>query len=205
MAQKSKIREYFPGSDSRTNVDQIDFEQLVANYYENLFRFALSLARSEDRACDLTQQTFYLWAAKGHQLRDKSKVKSWLFTTLHREFLGSRRRETRFPHHSTEAVEHELPSISSSIVNDLDGSTVMEAMQEVDELYRTPLMLFYLEELSYAEIAETLEVPIGTVMSRLSRGKGQLRQFLSVEITRAADGRKVVTMDENHFRQTNHG
>jgi len=186
-------------------VDQIDFEQLVANYYESLFRFALSLARNQDRACDLTQQTFFLWASKGHQLRDKSKVKSWLFTTLHREFLGSRRRETRFPHHSTDVVEHELPSISPSVVNALDGKTVMESMREVDELYRTPLMLFYLEDLSYAEIARMLDVPIGTVMSRLSRGKGQLRQILSVEITRAAKPRKIVPIEPTEFRKTNHG
>jgi RNA polymerase sigma-70 factor (ECF subfamily) len=57
-------------------------------YYEPLYQFAFSLARDEADACDLTQQTFCIWAAKGHQLRDASKVKTWLFTTLHREFLG---------------------------------------------------------------------------------------------------------------------
>jgi RNA polymerase sigma-70 factor (ECF subfamily) len=66
-----------------------DFEQLVDRYYAALYRFALSLARSASEAGDLTQQTFYLWAAKGHQLRDRSKVKSWLFTTLYREYVST--------------------------------------------------------------------------------------------------------------------
>ena len=74
------------------------FEALVSAHYAALYRFALSLTGVEAEACDLTQQTFYLWAAKGHQLRDLSKVKTWLFTTLHREFLGKQRKIVRFPH-----------------------------------------------------------------------------------------------------------
>lgn len=176
-----------------TGVDEPDFEQLVSTYYESLYRFALSLSQREAEACDLTQQTFYLWATKGHQLRDKSKVKSWLFTTLHREFLGSRRRGNRFPHHGIDQVEHELPAVSPTVINDLDGSTVMDAMMQVDELYRAPLMLFYLEDHSYQEIAELLEVPTGTVMSRLSRGKAQIRELLSTKVKPA--GHKIVPFD----------
>ena len=62
-----------------------DFEGLVAQYYEPLYQFAFSLARAEADACDLTQQTFLVWATKGHQLRDPDKVKTWLFTTLDRK------------------------------------------------------------------------------------------------------------------------
>ena len=86
---------------------------LVACYYEPLYQFAFSLARDEADACDLTQQTFCIWAAKGHQLRDASKVKTWLFTTLHREFLGARRRQTRFPHVELEHAAAELPVVSA--------------------------------------------------------------------------------------------
>jgi len=88
-----------------------DFENLVAEYYEPLYQFALSLTREEPGACDLVQQTFCVWAAKGHQLRDASKVKTWLFTTLHREFLGARRRLTRFPHLELDLAEAELPVV----------------------------------------------------------------------------------------------
>src|ERR1700752_4208193 len=73
------------------------FTQLVETHYASLYRFALSLARREADACDLVQQTFYIWATKGEALRDEGKAKSWLFTTLYREFLRGRKHETRFP------------------------------------------------------------------------------------------------------------
>lgn len=170
-----------------------DFDQLVSDFYQPLYRFALSLTEREAEACDLTQQTFFLWASKGQQLRDRSKVKSWLFTTLHREFLGSRRRNTRFPHHEIESVEHELPPVTPATINELDASAVMRALMSVDEVYRAPLMLFYLEDHSYLEIAAILEVPAGTVMSRLARGKAQLRTLLADQATGAE--RKIVPVD----------
>lgn len=157
------------------------FEEIVQQYYEALYRFAHSLARNGNDACDLTQQTFFLWASKGHQLRDKSKVKSWLFTTLYREFLGVKRKQTRFPHIEVEQVEHILPNITPNVVNELDSDTVVEMLQTIDETYRAPLTLFYLQQHSYLEIAEILNIPIGTVMSRLSRGKAQLRKLMHAE------------------------
>lgn len=176
-----------------TPVSEPDFDQLVSAYYQPLYRFALSLSGSEAEACDLTQQTFFLWAAKGQQLRDRSKVKTWLFTTLHREFLGSRRRTTRFPHHDLDSVEHELPPVTPATVNALDSRTVLQALQAVDEVYRAPLTLFYLEDHSYLEIAEILDVPIGTVMSRLARGKAQLRALLADQAAGAE--RKIVPLE----------
>ena len=80
--------------------DSAEFEKLVERLYAPLYQFAFSLTRVEADACDLTQQTFAIWAAKGHQLRDPSKVKTWLFTTLHREFLDSRRRQSLPAAHS---------------------------------------------------------------------------------------------------------
>jgi len=155
-----------------------DFEQLVALHYEALYRFALSLTRSESDACDLTQQTFYVWATKGHQLRDRNRVKSWLFTTLHREFLDSRRRSTRFPHFELQDAEPDLPTISPDMVSALDAARAVELLGHVNEPYRAAIALFYLEDCSYREIADVLGVPIGTVQSRISRGMAQLQQLI---------------------------
>ena len=162
--------------------DNAEFERLVERFYAPLYQFAFSLTRSEADACDLTQQTFTIWAAKGHQLRDPSKVKAWLFTTLHREFLDSRRRQTRFPHFELDATEAELPVISPVAISRLDMAHVLNTLARVDEVFQAPVALFYLQDCSYNEIAEILGVPLGTVKSRLARGIGQLQHLLARDI-----------------------
>jgi len=157
----------------------LNFESVVERFYEPLYQFAFSLTRVEADACDLTQQTFYVWATKGHQLRDVTKVKTWLFTTLHRAFLESRRRQVRFPHYELEEVALDLPVLSPATVNQLDSSQVLNALSEVDDIYQSPVALFYLEECSYKEIAEILSIPIGTVKSRMARGIAQLQSILT--------------------------
>jgi RNA polymerase sigma-70 factor (ECF subfamily) len=156
-----------------------DFEDLVSAYYRPLYQFAYSLVHHEAEASDLTQQTFYIWARKGHTLRDPSKAKTWLFTTLHREFLKSRRHQRLFPHRTIDEADDDLPDPSPSTVEQLDSDAVLEALATLDEIHRAPLALFYLGEHSYKEISDILSVPIGTVQSRISRGKAQLRGVLT--------------------------
>jgi RNA polymerase sigma-70 factor (ECF subfamily) len=155
-----------------------DFEQIVSQHYEPLYRFALSLTHSEADACDLTQQTFYLWATKGHQLRDRSRAKSWLFTVLHREFLNIRKRAVRFPHFELSEENDNLPTILPEMVDTLDAARVLELLGQVQEPYRAALILFYMEDCSYKEIADILQVPLGTVRSRIFRGMAQLQQSI---------------------------
>ena len=176
------------------------FTQLVDVHYTSLFRFALSLTKSSSDAGDLTQQTFFIWAKQGHALRDAGKAKSWLFTTLYREFLRGRRRADRVSSlEDLGPVEADPPAPEVDLVTGMDSSLVVEALQEVDEVYRVPLTLFYMQELSYKEIAEMLEVPIGTVMSRLSRGKTQLREALARK--EAGDRSKVVPFKSPSARE----
>ncbi len=159
-----------------------EFTEIVDDHYESLYRFAVSLSKDCHTASDLTQQTFYVFAEKGHQLREISKAKSWLFTTLHREFLKQRRRGLRMTVvEDTEPLMEAVPENHASMENErrLDGASIVEALNELDEIYRAPLTLFYLQQVSYKEIAQILEVPIGTVMSRLSRGKDQLRKIIA--------------------------
>jgi RNA polymerase sigma-70 factor (ECF subfamily) len=113
-------------------------------------------------------------------LRDGSKVKTWLFTTLYREFLRGRRRGVRMTAlEDLPPGEEDPPAAETDLALNMDAHGVVAALQEVDEVFRAPLTLFYLEDLPYREIADMLEVPIGTVMSRLSRGKAQLRAALA--------------------------
>jgi RNA polymerase sigma-70 factor, ECF subfamily len=159
--------------------DNVDFENLVAVHYAPLYQFAFSLTRDEADSCDLVQQTFCIWAAKGHQLRDVTKVKTWLFTTLHREFLSKCRKQTRFPHIDLEEAVAELPMIEPATVNQLDTTQVLSALAQLDEIFQAPVALFYLQDCSYNEIAEILEVPLGTIKSRLTRGLERLHELLT--------------------------
>jgi RNA polymerase sigma-70 factor (ECF subfamily) len=127
----------------------------------------------------LTQQTFYTWSIKGHQLREGSKVKTWLFTTLHRAFLQTRRRETRFPHYELDEVGYELPSVSPQGARRLESADVLDALAKIDDVFQAPVSLFYLEDCPYKEIAQILNVPLGTVKSRIARGIAQLQRLLA--------------------------
>jgi RNA polymerase sigma-70 factor, ECF subfamily len=168
-------------------MDVSDLEKLVGEFYPALYRFALALTRREADAADLTQQTFYRWQTKGHQLRDCSKVKSWLFTSLYREFLAQKRYENRFI--DTEEVPEPATAeteAATCVVNKLDGAIAEKALLRLQEEHRAPIALFYLQQHSYAEIAEILGIPIGTVMSRIYRGKLKLRELLASR-TRAGE------------------
>jgi RNA polymerase sigma-70 factor, ECF subfamily len=154
------------------------FEAIVSEYYEMLFRFAMSLTRSESDAWDLTQQTFYAWATRGHQLNDISKVKAWLFTTLHRGFLAARRKQARISQFHLEEVADQLPFFSAEQSDQADCNKVLHALAKLDEVYQAAVALFYLDECSYKDIALILDVPMGTVKSRIARGIVQLREIL---------------------------
>jgi RNA polymerase sigma-70 factor (ECF subfamily) len=158
---------------------ELDFENLVTLYYKDLYRFAFSMTHSETDASDLTQQTFYIWATKGDRLREPGSVKSWLFTTMHREFLQLVRRRSRFTSEELSAVADELPSIAPNTVEKMDAHIVMQLLGQIDENFRAPLVLYYIEDRSYKEIAELLGIPLGTVQSRIARGKAHLYRLIA--------------------------
>lgn len=166
-----------------------EFEDIVSTYYQPLYRFGYSLAKNEHDAGDLTQQTFFIYAEKGDALRDRSKIKSWLFTTLYREFLRRKRKDGRMDNYEPALLESAGGSVAPQVRRSTDANLALDALDEVDEVYRAPLGLFYLQDLSYKEIADALDVPIGTVMSRLSRGKNQLRDIFKRKEKETSDAR----------------
>ncbi len=158
-----------------------DFDDIINLYYDKLYCFALSLAKNQDDAADLTQEAFRRWAAKGqHQVNNEVKIKSWLFTTLYRLFIDQQRRNKKFHRDDVEAHLAYLP-VSENITHKLDATIAMEALIKLDEKYRAVLALYYIESYSYNEISEVLGIPKGTVMSRLSRGKAILYSMLTVK------------------------
>jgi RNA polymerase sigma-70 factor, ECF subfamily len=151
---------------------------IVDRFYGPLYQFAVRLTRSESDAADLVQQTFFTLIQHLHQIRDLSRIKCWLFTTLRRKFLMEVRHRANHPEVEFLPDVHGLQAEDPGQWSSLDALTVRRALLQVEESYRTALELFYVKNLSYREIGKALQIPIGTVMSRLSRGKMQLKSIL---------------------------
>ncbi|MCH6257405.1 RNA polymerase sigma factor [Puniceicoccaceae bacterium K14] len=174
-----------------------NFQDTVDSYYTNLYRFALSLSRSSDDAWDLTQETFLIWAKKYKSIRSIEATKSWLYTTLYREYIKNSKRKSKFSD-----IETAAPQIDESYTEDHDRTNearnVMAELMKLKDVYRRVLSLYYLESYSYKEIAKILGVPMGTVMSRLARGKDMLRANMLKAMS--SEERKVVDFKQHKER-----
>jgi len=160
----------FPGS--RQTV-----EKLVDEHYMSLYRYAYRLSGSAADADDLTQEAFCKAQACWSQLRDPLRVKPWLFQILRNALLHKRRTEQNHPCISLEGID-EVPGRLPEPLPPVDPQELQEALNELSEVFRTPLILYYFEDFSYRDIAEHMDLPLGTVMSRLARAKAYLRNRL---------------------------
>lgn len=157
-----------------------EFATLVDQYYDLLYRYAYRLSGSHHVAEDLTQQTFLSAQSSRDQLRDVSRAKAWLFTILRNCYLKSLR--DPLGHGGISLDQTSEPADVESRSDDeipVDSAELQTALMELPEEFRSALVLFYFEEFSYKEISDQLAVPIGTVMSRLSRGRSWLKRRLS--------------------------
>jgi RNA polymerase sigma-70 factor (ECF subfamily) len=153
---------------------QRDVERLVSEHYVALYRYAYRLTGSEADAEDLTQETFCKAQMSLRQLRDNDRAKGWLFSILRNAYLHRIRTE-KHQHTVSFDVVGELPEASSDALPDIDQDQLQKALGELPEGFRTPLLLFYFDDFSYRDIAEQMELPIGTVMSRLARARAWLK------------------------------
>jgi RNA polymerase sigma-70 factor (ECF subfamily) len=164
---------------------------LIDAHYDSLYRYAYRLSGSTADAEDLTQDTFSKALTRLNQLRDQDRAKAWLFRILRNLYLHRMRDRQRHKFVPLDAVG-EPAYEEAGTLSDVDPLRLQEALNELDESFRTPLILFYFEEFSYKEIADQMELPIGTVMSRLARGKAYLRAKLAPA---KADGQMKATHD----------
>jgi RNA polymerase sigma-70 factor, ECF subfamily len=157
---------------------QVWLETVVIAHYRQLYRYALGLTGHEADAADLTQQTAVKFALKWHEIRDDGAIKSWLYTTLYREFLRLRKTDRKNVEFDETLMPQPFDDTSPQELH-VDGKTAIELLKRMDEPHCSVLSLFYIEDMSYREIAEVLGLPTGTVMSRLSRAKDALRSILT--------------------------
>jgi RNA polymerase sigma-70 factor, ECF subfamily len=152
--------------------------QLIDAHYEALYRYAYRLSGSAADAEDLTQETFGKALARLPQLREPDRAKAWLFRILRNLYLHKVRDQKRHKVIPLDAVG-DLPGRDAGETPEIDPAKLQQALNELDEAFRTPIILFYFEEFSYRDIAEQMDLPIGTVMSRLARGKTYLKNRLA--------------------------
>jgi RNA polymerase sigma-70 factor (ECF subfamily) len=175
-----------PGSDSTAERSTADWDlaRLIHEHHASLYRYAFRLAGNAADAEDLAQQTFVTAYEKLHQVRQAESVRGWLFAVLRNCFLKSRRRPRPL---TGDAVEMDVQhlAVEPTGATPFDGELLRQALDALPDEFRLVLVMFYFEECSYKEISEKLEIPLGTVMSRLSRAKQRLRTRLQLHAEHA--------------------
>jgi RNA polymerase sigma-70 factor, ECF subfamily len=168
------------------------FEQDALQYLDPLYAAALRMTRNPADAEDLVQETFAKAFAAFHQYKQGTNLKAWLYRILTNTFINSYRKKQREPQKAmTEEVEDwqiaraeshtsgGLKSAETQALERLPDSDVKEALQRIPDDFRMAVYLADVEGFAYKEIAEIMGTPVGTVMSRLHRGRRLLRDLLS--------------------------
>lgn len=165
-------------------VDKKKFKELTYPHMEFLYNMALKYTSRTYDAEDLVQETMYTAYRKFHQLRERSKCRAWLFSILRSHFLREHRKFVKRPllddgsGYLKNIPETKGTDYVEVIDKKMDKARVEKSLAELDESFKTVVVLYYMEEMTYQEIADFLDIPIGTVMSRLARGKKQLKSIL---------------------------
>ncbi len=155
-----------------------DLTSLVSEHHADMYRYAYRLAGSQADAEDLTQQAFLVAQTNLHQLRDANSARGWLFTILRNTYLKSCRKKAPVSAAALDMNMDHVPE-EEAAGHEIDPEELQQALNELPAEFRIVLIMFYFEERSYREMAELLDAPLGTVMSRLSRGKRHLRAKLT--------------------------
>ncbi len=165
---------------ARGAAEEVGLETLVDAYHAALYRYAFRLSGTAADAEDLTQQVFLIAAQKLDQVRSAACIRSWLYAVLRNCYLRERR---RMEQQGGIPVPIDLESIPEQIqADEIDREQLQNAIDALSDEYKLVVLMFYFEDCTYREIAERLELPIGTVMSRLSRGKEHLRRHLLASV-----------------------
>jgi RNA polymerase sigma-70 factor, ECF subfamily len=157
-----------------------DFHRLIEGEIPRLRRYARALTRSADRADDLVQETLMRAIAKAHLWQTGTDIRAWLFTIMHNQHVNMVRRAMR------DGANVDIEQLSSALVATTDPTASRQlrelenALSRLRNEHREVILLVGLEGLPYEAAAQTLDVPVGTVRSRLSRGRDELRVLLDM-------------------------
>jgi RNA polymerase sigma-70 factor (ECF subfamily) len=176
--------------DMATPGKQRMIELLVEQHYAALYRYAYRLTGLVADAEDLTQDAFFKAQLNLSQLRDPRCAKPWLFSILRNAYLHRVRTDRQQRCTALQDVG-DLAEPLSEPLPEIDPKRLQEALNDLPEVFRTPIILFYFEDFSYRDIAAQMDLPLGTVMSRLARAKGYLRNRLLISAALAGGPRRA--------------
>lgn len=181
-------------------VDRARFKELTFPHLEFLYNVALKYSGKTYDAEDIVQETMYTAYRKFHQLRDEEKCRQWLFSILRTTFLRELRLRKKRPllddgsGYLKNITEESADSLAVILEKKIDREQVQQVLQTLPEKHKSPLILYYMEDMTYQEIADFLGIPIGTVMSRLARAKKQMKKALLKLMQKKRGSKKVITL-----------
>ncbi len=160
------------------------FQELTNPHIQLLYNMALRYCGNTFDAEDILQETMFIAFKNWRQLKDETKCKAWLLTILRRNFLKEVRQNISQSLSSEDIsclqlMERHITSDHSLTMETQErAEAVRKCLADLPENYQTPTLLYYMDDMTYQDIADTLAMPIGTVMSRLSRAKQMLKKKL---------------------------
>ncbi|HEX5432915.1 MAG TPA: sigma-70 family RNA polymerase sigma factor [Candidatus Angelobacter sp.] len=179
-----------------SGLNQKEFEKLALPLLDSLYNFARWMCSDADEARDLVQETFAKALKALGSFQQGTNFRAWMFRILRNTFLTSRtgmeRRNTVQESEegfADSVVSHETPELA--LVRRADAELVQQGIAALPASFQEVLILADLEELKYQEIADALAIPIGTVMSRLARGRQLLRRHIVTTLSQKDDGKKA--------------
>lgn len=159
--------------------DQELYREIMIRYQDKLMRYASYLVQDENQAADVVQEAFIKAFVNLHGFQTKKKFSSWIYRIVHNEainYLKKHRREISLE--NNQWLEQKIKSddnIEEDFSNGETREMLNQCLKKLPVKYREPLVLFYLENNSYEEISDVLQLPLGTVGTRISRGKKMMR------------------------------
>ena len=157
-----------------------DYARLLEAEIPRLRRYARALTRDVTRADDLVQSCLTRAIAKQHLWQPGTDLRAWLFTILHNQYVNDVRRSVREAD-TIELSEAPQLTVQSNAIASLELRDLETALGKLQPEQREVILLVGLEGMAYEEVAAVLEIPVGTVRSRLSRGRDQLRLLMGME------------------------